>query len=172
MVERLRQLFRGEATSTALQLFRYTVVGGLAFTVDFAILWLLTDFLHVHYLASAALAFLTGLVVNYCLSIIWVFNQRVVNNRWAEFTAFGVLGIAGLGLNEISMYLFTGILGLHYLGSKIISTVLTYAWNFVSRKLLLFTKTSSPGAGSPSACHHAQWDLQAPMQRDSARVGV
>lgn len=122
-----------------LQLFRYTLVGAFAFFVDFVTLYGLTEFLHIHYLRSAALAFVAGLTTNYFLSIVWVFNKRSIANRWFEFLVFAALGIVGLGLNEITMYLLTELGGFYYLVSKIGATVLTYAWNFASRKLLLFT---------------------------------
>jgi putative flippase GtrA len=142
MWEQFKQLFQGTANSTALQLFRYTLVGGVAFAVDIGSLWILTEMLRIHYLASAAIAFSVGLATNYGLSVAWVFNERVVGNRLAEFVAFGLLGIVGLGLNEISMYGLTELVGLHYLLSKVCATGFTYAWNFFSRKLFLFSKIS------------------------------
>jgi putative flippase GtrA len=139
MAKFLDKWLRGTADSTLIQFVRYTFVGGAAFVVDFAALWALTDLLQIHYLWSAAFAFLLGLVTNYCLSIAWVFNKRAVGNRWTEFAVFALLGIAGLGLNEGMMYFLPGVLGAHYLVSKIGATGLTYLWNFFSRKLLLFS---------------------------------
>jgi len=137
-----RTLIAGRTNSTTIQCIRYTVVGGCAFVVDFATLWGLTEWLSIHYLVSAAIAFLLGLATNYYLSVIWVFSDRVVQNRPAEFIAFGLLGIIGLGLNELSMYVFTGVVGYHYLASKICASGLTFVWNFVSRKILLFSNSS------------------------------
>jgi hypothetical protein len=37
-----------------VQIVRYTFVGGLAFLVDFGVLFALTQFLGIHYLVSAA----------------------------------------------------------------------------------------------------------------------
>lgn len=123
---------------TLSQLTRYTVVGGLAFSVDFGLLFVLTHFFHIHYLVSAAMAFLFGLSVNYFLSISWVFGKRSVGNRWVEFLVFALIGVAGLGLNEVFMWVFTEFARFHYLISKIGSTVFVYLWNFFARKLTLF----------------------------------
>jgi putative flippase GtrA len=142
MATKIDGWFRGTANGTLIQFVRYTFVGGAAFIVDFSALWALTDILHIHYLVSAAIAFVLGLAANYCLSIAWVFDNRVLGNRLTEFTAFGLLGIAGLGLNEGMMYLLTGVFGIHYLASKVGATGLTYLWNFFSRKLLLFSTVS------------------------------
>ncbi len=63
-----------------LQFLSYSLVGGLAFVVDYGSLWLLTEKCHLYYLISAAIAFLLGLTVNYLLSTTWVFTERKYNN--------------------------------------------------------------------------------------------
>jgi putative flippase GtrA len=145
-----KSLFRGASDRIGVQLFRYTLVGGLAFAVDFGTLFLLTHFFGLHYLASATGAFALGLAINYAISIVWVFDQRAVKNQSAEFAIFAALGIFGLGVNDLAMYVLTGWLGLHYLVSKIVATVATYAWNFCSRKLLLFS-TGNGASGANEA---------------------
>lgn len=136
-------LFKGKTDATLIQLFRYTFVGGLAFLVDFGTLTLLTELAGVHYLVSAGWAFLLGLVTNYLLSIAWVFTNRRLGSRWLEFSIFGVIGLVGLGLNELIMWLLTEGLGLHYLGSKLVSTGFVYLWNFFARKYALFGRKES-----------------------------
>jgi len=111
----------------------------MAFVIDFGSLFCLTEFFHVHYLASAALAFTLGVVTNYSISVAWVFDKRAVRNSWVELFIFALLGVMGLGLNQLLMYVLTDLAGLYYLLSKIISTGVTYVWNFVSRKVILFT---------------------------------
>lgn len=133
-------LSRRPANRTLVQLGRYTIVGGFAFLIDFGTLFLLTSGIGVHYLLSAALAFCLGLATNYALSVVWVFHERRLESRSREFTVFGIIGIAGLGINELSLWVLTGLAGLHYLGSKLLSTVVVYLWNFFVRKTLLFDR--------------------------------
>ena len=124
---------------THIQLFRYALVGGCAYVVDFGALYLLTDHIKMHYLLSAAIAFTLGLITNYILSILWVFSNRTVSNKQMEFLIFALIGVVGLGFNEITLWFFTGIVHLHYLVSKLISTVFVFFWNFFVRKKVLFT---------------------------------
>jgi putative flippase GtrA len=137
----LSRLFRDKTDSTLIQLFRYGFVGGMAFLVDYGTLYVLTEFLGLHYLLSATIAFVIGLVTNYLLSIAWVFNSRKSGSRWVEFTVFALIGIIGLGLNALVMYLCTDFLGMHYLISKLVSTAIVFFWNFFARKTILFKTT-------------------------------
>lgn len=120
------------------QLFRYGIVGGIAFVVDYGTLWFLTDVCHVHYLVSAGIAFVLGLLCNYFLSTRFVFGESRLQNQWAEFTAFLVIGVIGLLLNELILYVCQDIMGIHYLLGKIISTIIVFFWNFLARRFLLF----------------------------------
>jgi len=134
----IAHLFVDKSDSSVVQLLRYTMVGGLAFVVDFGILVFLTAVLGVHYLLSAALGFLAGLATNYALSVSWVFSRRSLTSRSAEFTIFAWIGVVGLGLNELLMWVFTDWLDFHYSLSKVFSTFAVFTWNFVSRKVILF----------------------------------
>lgn len=135
---RIKKLFVGQRNDTFTQLMRYGVVGAVALAADFGSLFALTELAGWHYLVSAAAAFLVGLVVNYALSIRWVFAQRSMESRSAEFGVFAGIGVVGLGLNEIVMWAFTSGVGLHYGLSKAIAAVVGFAWNFGIRKWLLF----------------------------------
>jgi len=121
------------------QLLRYALVGGVAYLADFGALVVLTELLGVHYLVSAALGFLIGLVTNYTLSTAWVFRTRRFNRKFTEFSIFAVIGFGGLGLNELLIWVFTGLAHVHYLHAKIISTGFVLLWNFSVRKYFLFS---------------------------------
>lgn len=136
--QKLNTILKQETERTIIQLFRYVFVGGAAFIVDFGTLFILTDFFGIYYLISAAIAFILGLIVNYILSISWVFNNRKLDNSTLEFGVFTLIGIVGLGLNEVFIWFFTAEVGFYYLISKIISAVIVLFWNFFARKYVLF----------------------------------
>lgn len=131
--------FFEDTNNAFIQFFRYTLVGGFAFIVDFGLLFLLTEYFHVHYLISAGISFLIGLLLNYFLSIKWVFTTRIIENKWLELLIFSLIGLIGLGLNEFFLWVFTDILLLYYLISKLITSFIVYFWNFFARKFFLFT---------------------------------
>lgn len=122
------------------QFLQYILVGGIAFVVDFSVLFVLTDKVGLHYLTSATVAFLVGLLVNYALCVAWVFDVRAFSNRGHEFVIFSSIGIAGLILNNGLMYAFTDLAGLHYLLSKLVAAGLILIFNFALRRAILFTE--------------------------------
>jgi putative flippase GtrA len=121
------------------QFLRYAVVGGMAFAVDAGLLWTLTALAGFHYLLSAAISFTGGLVVNYLLSRFWVFNRRTLSSTTLEFTIFTLIGIVGLGLNQLLMWGLTEKLGLYYLLSKCFAAGCVLLWSFGARKWALFS---------------------------------
>jgi putative flippase GtrA len=135
---RVFQFSGSVSNSLSQQLYRYAFVGGIAFCFDFGTLFVLSRFLGVHYMISAVIAFIIGLAVNYALSTTFVFAKRSVGNEGIAFLIFALIGVAGLGLNELFIWLFTEIAGFHYLWSKVVSTAFVYLWNFFARKYSLF----------------------------------
>ena len=134
----LRARLLGSTGSLANQFARYLVVGGVAFAIDFGSLYVLTEFAGLHYLVSAAVAFLLGLITNYWLSRVWVFDRRTTQNVTMEFLVFAVIGIIGLGLNEAIIWFAAEKLQIHYMIAKAFSSGVVLIWNFGARKFFLF----------------------------------
>jgi putative flippase GtrA len=120
------------------EFIRYFIASGVALLTDVGALYGLTSFLGVPYLMSGAIAFCIGVVIIYALSTTWVFDHRLLRDAKTEFVIFALIGIVGLGLNEVVLWILTGLFGLYYLFSKIASVILVFVWNFGARKRLLF----------------------------------
>jgi putative flippase GtrA len=118
---------------------RYLAVSALALAVDFGTYVSLIRLAGMHYLVAAPIGFVLGLAVSYTLSITWVFRKRRLADSRMEFTIFAVLGIAGVVLNQLIIYGGVEWAGLSYEVAKIASAGVVFFFNFVSRKLLLFT---------------------------------
>lgn len=135
----LQHWIKGPAEDNVVQFFRYVFVGGSAFVMDLLLLYLLWHKLHVYYLFAAGLAFVGGILYNYLLSTAWVFNKRTLDNKWLEFFFFTVIGLVGLGLTELFMFLLTDLCHIYVMFSKVLAASLVFLWNFFARKLLLFS---------------------------------
>ena len=123
------------------QFVRYLVTGGLAFAVDYGFFVLCYDNFGWHYLLANLVGLVAGLVINYIMSVVWVFSEckRVLENKkTAEFGIFAIVGIAGIGINQLLMYLMVGNFDWNAKVSKIVAAALVLMWNFGARKLMLF----------------------------------
>lgn len=119
------------------QFAKFGVVGGIAFLIDYGIMVLLTEVFGVNYLISATISFTVSVIFNYLASMRYVFTHKEGLSRRREFIIFIVLSVIGLGLNDLCMWLFTGVFGISYLISKIIATAIVMVYNFITRKLFL-----------------------------------
>jgi len=120
------------------QMIRYSISGSLAAMVDIGALLILTEFVGINYLISAALSFCLGIITVYYLSIRWVFSHRSISKKHHEFGIFVLIGVIGLALNVFFIWILTEFAAIHYLISKIIANIIVYFWNFFNRKYILF----------------------------------
>ena len=122
---------------------KYVVAGMLAFMCDLSVLYFCTEYLGWHYLISNIFSYSAGLVVSYWLNITWVFSYRRFKSKtWLEFATFSLVVFAGFIISEGLLAFFGEIAGLHYGVAKILSAVLVVVFNYVAKKLLLFTDFS------------------------------
>ncbi|MBQ3928596.1 MAG: GtrA family protein [Clostridia bacterium] len=142
----LKKLFVEETDNTFIQFFRYLLVGGFATVVDWGLSALL--FYMVFGQNDAILcngtSFVAGLVVNYFLSTFWIFKNSKISNRFLEFLSFAAIGVVGLVLTLVITWGFEALLkdvtSLYQMIAKVVSTAVSFFWNFFARKFLLFDK--------------------------------
>ena len=148
------------------EIFRFLLVGGTATIVDYFVFWLFDGVLFplvsdaawwttVSLILSTALGFCVGLVVNWLLSISFVFRQvknkeeATSNKAFMIFTIIGVIGllITEIGilvlvaiLPEFSLFGSTALLGTSWAKwlAKVIMTCIVLVWNYVGRKIFIF----------------------------------
>lgn len=118
------------------QFIKYFGAALVGYGFDFGLLILLHELLDVHYLIAASCGFVAGLIVLYVISGRYVFGESKIKSRKLEFILFALIGLVGLGILNILMFCFTGLLGFSYLLSKILATVFVYIWNFFARRSL------------------------------------
>ncbi len=129
MINKLKELF--------VQLVKFGGVGVVCFIIDFATLHLLTDYAKLHYLISAAFAFTVSVVVNYLLSVKFVFNVDPDLDKKRNFILFVFFSVIGLVLTEILMWIGVDKLAFNYMIVKIGATAIVMVFNFITRKLFL-----------------------------------
>lgn len=122
---------------TIKQFSKFAVVGITSLAVDYILLLVLVELLHVDFLIATSASFLASVVVNYFLSMRYVFSRRDDLSRKREFTIFAVLSAVGLGLNDLFMFVGVAVLSIGYQVMKLISTFMVTWYNFFSRRRFL-----------------------------------
>ena len=141
------------------EILRFCIVGGVATIVDFVAMGitlyifdpsLYPNFCNVFYgggtptvLASCVgtgVGFIVGLVVNYLLSVLFVFDEKGSSKTLHGFIVFALLSAGGLAINVVGMYLFVDLAGWNEWLIKIMLTLIVLVYNYITRKLIIFRK--------------------------------
>ena len=128
------------------QIIKFGIVGVICFIIDFAITTIPTYFFGQNTVYISAVF---G-IVNYLLSIKYVFTEKKDMDKRKEFIVFVILSAVGLVINELIIYLCQDVLyaNVAFLNelipdslivpiSKIIATGVVMVYNFISRKIFL-----------------------------------
>ena len=118
------------------QFVKFGFVGGICFLFDYGLLALFREVFQMPVLFASGLSFTLSTVLNYFLSMRYVFQSRG-GSKWLEFLLFAALSAGGLGINQLIMWLGTGVLSFHYLLVKLGATAVVLVYNFLTRKGLL-----------------------------------
>lgn len=133
---RWKPLLLEETHNGYIQLFRYALVGGGAFLIDFSLYCLLVRN-RVHYLLAGILAFTVSFLFNFGCSRRLIFSAATEN---AAGELLPVLFISVLGLLLTELLLFIGIakLGLNIWLSKVLASIIVLFWNYFARKFFVY----------------------------------
>lgn len=118
------------------QIWKFGLVGGISSLTDYAALIFFVEALKFHYLFSGFISFTVSVVVNYFLSMRYVFHTRNSQDKRREFAVFVLLSSFGLVFNEAVMAACTEKADMHYLAAKMLATAVVMVYNFISRKVL------------------------------------
>lgn len=132
------------------QILKFAIVGGISFLVDFAVYGIMCNVLGVHYVIAGVAGFFVSVVVNYLLSMKFVFVSKEDMRKDKEFVIFVILSLIGMVLNSVILYICIDLIYMHWLwlnqileieimnlAAKIIATGIVMVYNFVSRKIFL-----------------------------------
>jgi putative flippase GtrA len=123
-----------------VQFLRYGLISGVALGIDVGLLYVLTVHGDLPYILTTVLAFLSGMIIVYLGSIVWVFETRTVEDQRKEIIIFASIGLAGLILNEVLIIFFIESLLLTLTVAKFCTVFFVFTFNFFARKMILFRR--------------------------------
>lgn len=103
--------------------FRSQVASILASITDIGSLFLFTEYGGIHYLISTALATACGAVVGFLIGRHWAFKRTDKGLGW-QATKYGLASLVILVFNVVGMYLLTDLMGMQYMWSKVIVSII------------------------------------------------
>lgn len=119
------------------QFLKFALVGFASLAVEYLFLGYFLQALSMDYLLATTIAFIISIVVNYILSMKYVFSHKEGMSRKREFTIFAVLSAIGLGLNDLYMFIGVSLLNVGTMAMKLISTFFVTWYNYFSRRKFL-----------------------------------
>lgn len=121
------------------QFIKFGIVGVVAAIVDVGLLMLLSEAINIDVMISSAISFSVSVVINYILSMKFVFKGRM-QNKVKEFVIFACLSIGGLCINQGIMWIGIKFIKSRYITAKIFAMIFVPVYNFITRKIFLEIK--------------------------------
>ena len=120
---------------------RYFLVGGTCAAVDIGLFMLFAQFLGLPYLRVAAGSFTAATLLNYFLSVRFVFVSGLrYTPRWELALVFAV-SLVGLGINQLILALCVEQWASPLLLAKVVATGSVFFWNYFARRMIVFGAT-------------------------------
>lgn len=126
------------------QIMKFGAVGFLCFFIEYALLILLKELMGLPVIVANTTAFTISAIVNYILSIVFVFDTDKKANKGKQFVIFFILAVGGCIINNIVLKLGTMVLdpfwSRSYILVKPFATGVVMIYNFITRKIFIEKK--------------------------------
>jgi putative flippase GtrA len=127
----------GKMRHLGYEFSKYFLVSLVALACDFSVLILLSKY--VHYALAAVVGFLTGTVVHYGSSVLFVFsNRKLQAKKLAEWGVFVCTGLAGLLVNVGVISFCVEFFSMPLPFAKTVAAGFSFLFGYLIRKLVLF----------------------------------
>ena len=120
------------------EVIRFLIVGGGCFLLEYILLYVLIEYMHIGYLVSSAIAFTVSLLVNYILCLLVVFNVK--HQSSLEIGLFIITSLIGLIINQGVMWFLVEIIAWWYMFAKVIASGIVMIWNYITKRYILIRK--------------------------------
>ena len=84
-----------------------------------------------------AVSFSVAVLINYFISVNWIFGRGRFSMITEIFLVF-LVSLIGLFFSALFLKLFIDFLKLHYMVSKVAANAIVFFWNFFARKKIIF----------------------------------
>jgi len=138
---------RSNLASLFIRFQKFLLIGAMGLAVNMSGLFILTEYLHIYYVASSFVAIEASLVVTFILNEVWTWGDRRPGTVTRRFWKYQAVNGAGLVINLSVLFLLTSLVGVNYLLSNLVGAALAACWNFSLNNM--FTWGSSGAVHEP-----------------------
>ncbi len=125
------------------QLLRYFWVGSCAALLDLIFFLLFHNALGLNYLVVGIVGFILATLLNYLLSVHWVFTSGIRFGRRLEIASVYGVSLVGLALHALVLFTLVEHMDVSPLAAKVLATGLVFFWNFSARRYFVFAPKRS-----------------------------
>jgi len=137
-----------------MKMIKYFMVGSIAAITDISLFYLFAKVLGYNYLIVAFFSFIIATLVNYILSIKYVFQSRIKFSKKQEISLIYLVSGMAIIINQISLFILIDLLSIEMISSKVMATVLTFFWNYYTRTNFIFKEEEKDPKGKESISVH------------------
>lgn len=120
-------------------LILYGIIGSFSSGLDFLIFTFLVQVVELQYIVSNSISVLGGITTSFILNR--NYNFKIKDKTKQRFTIFLTVGLCGLVLSNMILYICIDILNIDKILSKILSIVLVVFFQFIINKYVTFKPT-------------------------------
>lgn len=132
------ELLEAKTEIPVKQFAYFAGIGAFGTAAHYAVLVALVELWGSNPIAASFAGFVLGALINYFGNYYITFQSTKRHEK--TITRFFCVALVGLGLNTSLMAVATTLVGLHYLLSQGVATVLVLMWNFIANRFWTFRK--------------------------------
>ena len=121
---------RTNLASLFIRFQKFLLIGTLGLAINMCGLFILTEYLHIYYVASSFVAIETSLVATFVLNEIWTWGDRRPGTVTRRFWKYQAVNGAGLVINLSVLFLLASLASVNYLLSNLVGAAMAACWNF------------------------------------------
>jgi putative flippase GtrA len=122
------------------KVIKYIFSGGMAAVTNLSALYLLVEFLGVHYLVASILSFIVSIAVSFIMQKFWTFEDSSRDTIHAQFAIYTVVVLINLVLNTFLVYAFVEWLSIWYFAAQFLAAAIIALVSFFAYRNLVFKR--------------------------------
>ena len=126
-------------------LILYGIIGSFSSFLDFIIYTLLTGYVGLFYITANCISVLMGITTSFTLNR--KYNFKVKDKTGKRFLIFLTVGLCGLLMSNLILYVCIAHLQYNTTLSKVLSIILVVFMQFLINKYITFKQTRQPNNG-------------------------